>query len=117
VWDWRDRDSPWELSESGGEILELWVRESAEMGTGCGWPACLYTAGKAWIDFLNISLCVCVYMCVYIYIYICKYIYIYIYIYTCMYVTIIIKDTVMIIKEKGYQLESGGHGRDSRTCN
>lgn len=48
-------------------------------------------------------------------VYICKYIYIYIY--TCMYVTIIIKDTVMIIKEKGYQLESGGHGRDSRTCN
>ena len=49
AWGWRGSDRPWELSELGGEISELWVRESAEMRTGQ--PARWYTAGIVWIDF------------------------------------------------------------------
>ena len=44
----------WELSELGGEISELWVRESAEMRTGQPASRCL--ASIVWIAFLkNIS--------------------------------------------------------------
>lgn len=34
AWGWHSNDPPWELSEMGGEISELWVRESAEMRAG-----------------------------------------------------------------------------------
>lgn len=36
AWGWRGSDPPWELSEPGGEILELWVRKSARLRTGQG---------------------------------------------------------------------------------
>lgn len=47
MWGWRDTNPPWELSKSGGEILELQVRASAEMRTDSQ-----YTASGSVVAFL-----------------------------------------------------------------
>jgi hypothetical protein len=49
VWIWHGSNQPWELSDLGGETLELSVRESAKMRTG--WPACCCFPSIPWIVF------------------------------------------------------------------